>query len=290
MHQGPITSEVTEERVQIPAGMAVLRGTVFAPNGRAQAMVLLNGATGVPQSYYRAFATWLAARLMAVVVTYDYRDFGRSRTGPIKRSPATMMDWGIADQEAVRRVCAARFPELPIVVLGHSLGGLTLPYQTQTDQVRRVATVASGIVHVADHPWPYQAVARTFWHALGPALVGAFGYLPKRWSGFPVDMPAGVYWQWRRWCTNRDFNRGAMAAAGRAAQWSPATPVTLISFTDDHVCPMVATDRLAALYGPAAQIVSIAPGQVGLDQVGHIHAFSPRCQALWPRIAKALAL
>lgn len=288
MHQGPITTEVAEEQVQIPAGMAVLQGSIFAPSGRARMLVVVHGATGVPQSYYRDFATWLAAHVPAVVVTYDYRDFGRSRVGPIRRSPATMMDWGLKDQEGVRRYCEERFPELPMSVIGHSLGGLTLPYQAQNDQIQKVVTVASGIVHVGDHPWPYQALARLFWFGLGPALVGAFGYLPKRWSGFPVDMPARVYWQWRRWCTDRNFNRAAMAAEGREARWSPETPVTLIAFTDDEVCPRVATDRLAALYGPSAQVLPIAPSGVGLAQVGHIRAFSQSCAVLWPPIADAL--
>ncbi len=50
----------------------------FAPAGPARGAVLLAGAMGTPQDYYRRFAEWLAAQGY-LAATFDYRGTGLSR-------------------------------------------------------------------------------------------------------------------------------------------------------------------------------------------------------------------
>ncbi len=161
LHSAP-----AEENVRIASDMATLAGTLFPPIGSPRAAVILHGATGVPARFYAHFARWLAATRDIACLTYDYRDFGAS--GSARGSRATMTDWGIHDQQAARDWLRARLPQVPLWVIGHSLGGMMLPYQTGLDGIARVVTVASGAVHVADHPWPYRAFAHAFW-SLGAA-------------------------------------------------------------------------------------------------------------------------
>ena len=59
------------------------------PNGRA---VLLNGAVGVRQQYYAAFAAFLEERGFTVL-TYDYRGIAASRHGPLRALHARIRDW-----------------------------------------------------------------------------------------------------------------------------------------------------------------------------------------------------
>ena len=139
------------------SGGQKLQGRCFGTYTRPRAVAVLHGATGVPQRYYARFARWLAEARNIACLTYDYRDFGSSARGHVKRSSATLADWGVHDQQAARDFVANAFPGTPLWVIGHSLGVFCLPFQHNLDLIDRVITVARGLVHVRDHPWPYQA-------------------------------------------------------------------------------------------------------------------------------------
>jgi hypothetical protein len=63
-----------------------------------------------------------------------------------------MSDWGLLDQDAALTHAIAAFPNLPIRVVGHSLGGHWLAFRDRIDRVARVVTVASGSAHWLAHP------------------------------------------------------------------------------------------------------------------------------------------
>lgn len=197
---------VTED-VTFYSGEHKLRGQLFRPGGAARAVAVLNGATGVPARFYEAFARWLAQEKNIACLTYDYRDFGASAVRHPSASEAKMADWGVHDQQAARDTLGGMFPTTPLWVIGHSLGGMCLPFQQNLDRIDRVIAVASGIVHVRDHPWPYQALARFFWFGAVPMITRIMGYMPGKTLRVGSDIPAGVYWQWRQWCTRRAFSR-----------------------------------------------------------------------------------
>ncbi|MEZ5716756.1 MAG: alpha/beta fold hydrolase, partial [Paracoccaceae bacterium] len=194
------------DTVTIPSPNGALTGTLYRA-AAPRAVAVLHPATGVPQAYYRHFARWLADERGTTCLTYDYRGFGASATGPVRDVRLGMSDWGIHDQQAARDWLGAAFPDAALWVIGHSLGGFMLGYQTGLSRIARIIAVASGPVHVRDHPWPYQASARFFWFGLGPALVATTGYLPGRVSGLGADVPGPVFRQWKAWCTTPGFHR-----------------------------------------------------------------------------------
>ncbi|MEM7641186.1 MAG: alpha/beta fold hydrolase [Pseudomonadota bacterium] len=244
-------------------------------------MAVLNGATGVPARFYGTFADWLAGQGVACL-TYDYRDFGWS--GSPRNSPATMTDWGVRDQQAARDHVAAAVPGVPLWVIGHSLGGMMLPFQTGLDRIDRVICVAAGAVHVSDHPWPYQALARAFWAPGLVTLSRRLGRLPAKALGVGHDIPAGVYAQWRLWCLSRAFH-GADPDLGVARPDGLACPMRVVAVSDDDLCPPKSVWRLMRAY-PAAyksQMV-IRPDAVGLARIGHLDVLGAKGAPCWPRI------
>ncbi|MEM7631199.1 MAG: hypothetical protein AAF227_04155 [Pseudomonadota bacterium] len=260
---------------------AELVGRLFQPAQSPVAAVVLNGATGVPQSYYFHFARWLAAERRLVCLTYDYRDVGRSWSGPLRHSRADMIDWGTSDHVAARRAMARAVPDAPIWVIGHSLGAMMLPNQREFDGVTRVIGVASGMVHHSDHPWPYRAVAMMFWFGAGPLATALAGYLPGRRLRFGEDLPAGVYWQWRRWCTSRGFHAADVGPRLPAPEWRHNIPVRLVAFSDDDLIPPHCVQRLAREgYEGQAEVEVITPSA----PVGHLSVFARRNAALWPKV------
>jgi predicted alpha/beta hydrolase len=270
----------------IAADGTVLCGALFQPKGRPEAAVVFHGATAVPHTYYNAFAEWLAVDRRLAVLTYDYRDFGASAGGDIAASRATMADWGLSDQPAALAALRKAVPGVPIWVIGHSLGGLMLGFHSAMAGVERVITVGSGMVHLTDHPWPYRAKAAAFWYGHGPALVGTMGYLPGRWSGLGVDLPAGVYWQWRRWCMGRG---SFLRDVGDSLPMPDASVVTaamkLVAVADDDVVPPAAVWRLMAQHRQAMLRQKVLrPADFGLARIGHLGAFARRNSVVWPAI------
>ncbi|WP_037315036.1 hypothetical protein [Ruegeria halocynthiae] len=276
---------VLTEDYQFPSGAGRLSARLYVPVSAPRVAVVIHSATGVPREYYQHFARWLAAEQGMACLTYDYTDFGHSLRGPLKASRVRMADWALTDMPAARAEMRRRFPDAQQWSIGHSIGGMLGPLQPDIAQIDRMICVCSGAVTVSDHPWPYRALAGLFWYGHVPLIVKALGYLPGRALGFGADLPASVYWQWRRWCTAPRNYLPEVGGALPKARWAQTdTPVDLITFEDDQVVPPNAVWRLADLYGPDARRILLSPAEFDLSGVGHIGAFARRNAAVWPRL------
>ncbi len=275
------------DAVSFESGSKILTGRLHRPAGLPRAIAVLNGAVGVPQRFYQAFASWLAAEQGIACLTYDYNDFGASSGDrPMARSRATLTDWGLLDQPAAMAKARATVPDVPVWIIGHSFGGAMLAFNGQAAGAARVITLGAGLVHLSDHPWPYRAVAAAFWYGHAPVLTRAFGYLPGRLTGFGADLPAGVYWQWRRWCTQRAFS---MVDVGRHLPMPDAgalrAPMKVIAVADDALVPPQAVWRLMAMAPEAIKTQRVLrPADFGLANIGHLGALARQNSMVWPAI------
>jgi predicted alpha/beta hydrolase len=274
------------EDLDIRSDGAILRGTLFQPAGKPRAAMVLHGATGAPARFYRAFAGWAARERDLAVLTYDYRDFGASLRHPMRVSKATLADWGRHDQAAALARLAGLFPDTPLWVLGHSVGGLWLGWHPGMERVSRAITLGAGLTHVSDHPWRYQWKARVFWSPPVRALAATTGYLPGRLVGLGADLPRGVYEDWRRWCITRGWH---LSDVGRTLPLPDPARVTarlrMIAVADDDLVPPAAVWRARALYPEAVKEQKVLrPADFGLTRIGHIPPFARRNEVLWPAI------
>lgn len=275
------------QEIEILADGEPLAGHFFPAMGQPRAHLVLHGATGVPQRYYSAFAKWAASNRIGVL-TYDYRDFGASLRQPMKLSKATMATWGLVDQAAAEAALLKIAPEGPLWVLGHSLGGLTFSFRSHDPRVERVITVGSGFGHYSDHPWSYRPMVLAFWFGLGPVATRIAGYLPGRRLLLGADLPAGVYWQWRRWCTSRDFYLEDIGRSLPLPDYSaPAFDTHILTMEDDVVVPPHCVWRYADCF-PAGTVrrTMLRPSDFGMKSLGHISVLSERSSAAWPSILR----
>ena len=88
----------------------------------ARGALVVNGATGFRREFYLKFAAYCAQRGYHALV-YDYRGMGASAHAPLSAEPARMSDWGLLDMPAALAWLAERFAQLPLVTVGHSVGG-----------------------------------------------------------------------------------------------------------------------------------------------------------------------
>ena len=277
--------QVSAEDLLIHSGDYQLSARLFHAKEQPEVTVVLNGATGVPRDYYRHFASWLALERGIACLTYDYRDFGHSLTGNLKKSKSSMTDWALVDMPAARTEMRRRFPNSKLWVIGHSIGGMLGPLQPGIEEIDRMICVCSGLVQHRDHPWPYQALARMFWFGHVPLLVKSLGYLPGRLVGFGADLPAPVYWQWRKWCISAKSYLPDAGTTLPKPDWKRSgASVDMIAFSDDQVIPPKCVWRLAELYGQDARRRELTPQDFGVKQIGHLGAFARKNAVVWPAL------
>lgn len=255
--------------------------TRFPAEGRAWATMLFAGAMAVPQDFYAPFARFLAQAGIHVL-TFDFRGMGASRPNDLAALDATASDWAGKDLEAMLGEARRAGPQLPLAVMGHSLGGQLLGLVPSNGAVRAVLNIAagSGYWRLNDR-MPVRL--RIFWFVLVPVLTPLFGYFPGRRLRAIGDLPAGVVRQWRRWCLDPRY----VLAEGEGAREGfdrVSAAIRSYSFTDDDMITRAAAQALDRFYRHArVEECHVAPGDVGAKRIGHFGFFAERARAtLWP--------
>lgn len=264
-----------------------LGATLHLPCGAPTGLVLVGAATGVPARYYNPFAAALAERGL-LAVTYDYRGIGASRPASLRGFGASMRDWIDLDAEGAIAWARTAHPGLPLLAVGHSLGGHAIGLCDGSRHLAGGAMVStaaawSGYIQGAPERWRVRALLRV----AGPALSLAFGCVPMRWLGMGEDLPGPAFRDWARWIGMRRyfFDDPAMDAAARFAR--VRAPLLLVGADDDPWTPAPAIDLLGAYFtGAPCERWQIAPTDTATGRVGHAGFFRREHKdTLWSHLA-----
>lgn len=273
---------MSQEPVRVVARDGVaLAADLFLPGRERRGAVLVAPAMGVARFHYAAFAAHLAGRGLAALVL-DYRGIGGSRAGPLRGSRATLHDWAEQDLAGALDLLAARFPDAPILWVGHSAGGQLLGLVPEPPVAAALLVGASTGYWRA---WPARSrlAIATLWYAAIPALVPVFGRLPAAVLGGGEDLPPGVAREWAAWGRDPEYALSyARPRGGRAfARWRG--PLRSYAFADDFYAPVAGVRTLTAFYAAArAEVRVVSPRELGVGRIGHFGFFRPRFAAtLW---------
>ena len=270
-------------------GAVSLALRVYEPAGAARASVVIGGAMGVRQSFYEAFARWMAQQGFRVT-TFDYRGHGDSLHGAMRDVNADLFDWA-QDYEAVISAAKAALPVQPLYLLGHSLGAQLPGLLRKPGQVDGLLSVAAGSGYWRDNAPKLRRVVPYFWWVLVPLATRLCGYFPGRALKKVGDLPSGVILQWRRWCLHPTYSVGAEGAAVAQSYGAVRFPVLALSMADDELMTLRGTHNLVNLYANTERRVeSISPAELKVRRIGHFGFFRDQFrQSLWPRAVAALA-
>lgn len=272
-----------------------LTGTWFRPLARpVHAVAVMAPATGVPQRYYHAFAQWLAGRGYAVLC-FDYRGMGAQAEG---RQEASMRVWLRHDLsgalDCAHRAAQSPRRALPLLWVGHSLGGNGLPLVQGLERIDAAITIGSQLGYWK--LWPrgwHRQVTRFFFGAWIPLCVRLTGELPGWALGGGEALPRGAARDWSRW----GMSPGYFRDDPRCADWYQPQQfrgaMHLWSIDDDKTYgPVDAVDALAACYADSAgrvQRMHLHPREVGLPSVGHFGPFRKSAAArIWPLLLERM--
>lgn len=246
-------------------------------------VVVMHPATGVPQRIYHAFARFLAEHGFHTV-TYDYRGIGASRPASLRGFAARMRDWALLDAHGVMRWARQRYPELPQLAIGHSVGGHAIGLCCAEWEVAGVVQVASHtgnsrFIRQRAERWRVELILR----GVGPLFARLMGYVPGKRLGLGEDLPGGVAIEWGRWASmpRYFFDDPTLGAVERFHRVTH--PVLVYGFDDD---PWATPDAIAALTrhftGTRIERRQVSPAEAG-GAVGHMGFFRPQfAKTLWP--------
>jgi predicted alpha/beta hydrolase len=281
---------MTQTRISLPAldGHA-LTAYCYAPDGPVRADVVIGPAMAVPQTFYAAFAAYLA-RGGYRVWTFDYRGMGESRSGPARACKADISDWIEKDYEALIRHAGAMPEGRPLFVLGHSIGGQVAPLLPSRARIAGLVNIAVGSGAKRHNQPGIRRTAPLLWYVLTPLLCTLFGYFPGTKIGVIGDVPRRAMFQWRRWCLTPDYILSG-APGARAAYASASYPVLGLTFSDDELLLESGSRMLHDAYsGAEVDYRVLAPQQFNLARIGHFGFFKANHEGtLWPLVRDWLA-
>jgi predicted alpha/beta hydrolase len=268
-------------RLQTQDGFTLV-ARAYQPAGPVRRAVLLSPAMGVPQAFYRPFATWLAEQGVAVL-TFDYRGMGESAPKSLRHYAASVTDWARQDQPAALAELLRRWPGVPLTYLGHSLGGQIFGWLDGHERFERMVTVASGNGYWRHNAPQLRFSVHVLWWVIAPVALTLFGHFPGERLGILGNLPRDAMWQWRRWCLHPDYI-GSESADLRARYAQVRTPITAVVVEDDELISPEGIRRLYRLYPNAAtRFESLQAQAHGLKRLGHFGLFKPQAaSALWP--------
>ncbi len=237
----PLTTAIAEKVIDGPDGhVSILRVTPASPRGIA----LLLPAMGVAAGYYAKFAESLAERGMAAAV------LERRGQGEHETKPAPGVDFGyqqlLGDLDVALHSLRNEYPRLPVILLGHSIGGhlAMLQLALKPQSVDAVSLIATATPHHA----PYQGAAR--WKVrLGTRMIRAvssvLGYYPGHRIGFGGLQPKTLMREWTDMARSGRYTLEGSALDIEAALKDVSIPTLALVIDGDEVAPPRACEPIA---------------------------------------------
>lgn len=278
---GQNTARREAERVTLLAADGYpITGIRYATTGPTRAHLVVAGAVGVPQRFYRRFAEFAASAGYSTM-TLDYRGVGLSAPATLKGFKMNYFDWSRLDLAAA--VAAMSSPDVPLYVVGHSFGGHAFGMLPNLKKVAGFYTFGTGAGWHGWMPSLEQIKVLAMWHVLGPLLTTWKGYLSWSLLGMGEDLPLDFYRQWKHWCRYPNYFFGDPSVQHLVRGFGRVrAPLMAANSLDDRWAPPKSCDAFIAGYTNAArQTLDIDPSRIGLRAIGHMGYFKPDAIPLW---------
>lgn len=272
----------------VPVALTTEDGTRLSarrfPAEVSQARLVIAGATGTPQGFYRRFATYMAGRGYDTL-TLDFRGIGDSAPKRLHGYEMSYLDWSWQDLPAALR--HHTHPELPLYVVGHSYGGHAiglLPEDCRVDGFYGFAVGAG-----SSHWMPLKEKLRVafMWHVLGPITTRLLGYMPGKALSMGEDLPLGVYHLWKRWCGWPDYFFSDPKMKPHLDGFARRTlPMMFVNALDDLWALPASRNAFVDHYTSAMITrIDLDPAACGPRGIGHMGYFRTHAEPLWTACA-----
>ncbi|WP_300030713.1 alpha/beta fold hydrolase [uncultured Roseobacter sp.] len=251
-------------------------GTLYTAGAQAP-FVIVNGATGVPHSFYRRFAAH-SQQAGFSVLTFDYRGVGASAPKDLRGFSAQVSDWGLMDMQAAVNFVESTCTPDALYIVGHSAGGQQAGMIRSPDKIAAMVTMSSQSGYWRLQGGWEKPKVWFFVTVFIPMLTRLFGYFPWRYFG-GEDLPYHVALGWAAWCRSPGYLLDdARLPLHRFREFG--SPVLACSIDDDNWGTRAAVEAMMSAY-PNVEFRHLIPSEYGLTRLGHMGFFRKGSEALW---------
>ncbi len=180
-----------------------LKGVLLLPP-QPKAIIQFNGGTAAKKEFYLPFLEFLAQNGFAVAL-WDYRGSGESAPYNLKECNFSFLDYGTKDMPTIKKYLQQKFPDLPLLVVGHSVGGQQLGFMDSLEGVKGFVGFAVSTGYFGYMPLAYRLQATYFFYLFTPLSISLTGYLKAKKFGYMEDLPRRVVTEWRDWCEKPSY-------------------------------------------------------------------------------------
>lgn len=288
-----MTTELIKEPIAVECQDGVmLKGVLLIPE-HPKAVVQLNGGTATKKEFYLPFLEYLCENGF-ICCLWDYRDSGESAPESLKDCDYTFLDYGMKDMSAIKYFLRERFPELPFLIVAHSVGGQQLGFIEDLSGIKGVLACAVSTGYMRHMPLGYRILSNYFFFIFSPLSVLFTGYIAAKRFGIMEDLPKKVVAEWRDWCMkpNYFFNKkfyGKTVPEGKFLDYN--FPIHLYWTTDD---PISNKNSISSFWKNVKntapiEIHQIKPADYQMKSIGHHGFFKKKLRdTLWPEMLEKL--
>ena len=250
-----------------------------------RAQLIVAGATGVPQAFYRRFAEYMT-QFGYAVFTFDYRGIGESKPDSLKGFEMSYLDWGKKDLSALIDLIEKN--KLPILMVGHSYGGHALGLLPNHHKLTAFYTFGTGAGWSGYMPKIEAAKVKLMWNIVFPLMVAKSGYLPWSKLNMGEDLPLNAYQLWRKWCKNPQYCFADPEYAFLKDMYAQVEiPIYAAVATDDAWALPKSRDVFMAYYTRAKLTpLDLNPKDYNMKNIGHMGYFRKNAQPIWDQVVQ----
>ena len=252
--------------------------------------ILLCPATGITMNFYHSFCEWLATQNFHVMV-FDFRGIGQSLYTELKKSEASIQDWGILDIPAAINSLLSKTQQQQINLIGHSAGGQLLGITPNFQKVARLIAIAGSTGHVKGLKGRTKKMAPVMFNVVFPVSIALKGYGATQMLGMGENLPKNVAKQWAQFCSKPGY---VINAIGKTIfddyHQQIQCPITVIYASDDEIATEANVNDLLRLYPNAkTDKIELQPAQYDQKAIGHMLMFKKSHHQIWSVIADQIA-
>jgi predicted alpha/beta hydrolase len=258
-----------------------LAATLYQPK-TVKAAVMIAPATGIKQTFYNSFASFLADSGFGVIC-YDNRGIGKSRKGSINDGDPSLITWGREDMSAVLEKLKDLFPETTYHLVGHSAGGQLVGLMKNTNDLGSMFNFACSSGSIRNMGFAFKFQAYFFMNVFIPINNLLFGQTNSQWVGMGEPLPKTVATQWSQWCNGSGYVAMAFEKEiDKHAYDEIDIPSLWLHATDDSIANLAnVKDMIRVFPNLKSEIVTLEPRILGFKEIGHMKFFSSKNKKLW---------
>jgi predicted alpha/beta hydrolase len=265
-----------------------LSALIWEPSIPAHSVVQINIGTGMRKEFYANFAAYLAEQ-GHVVCLWEYRGMGQSQpVNPANFPKIKMQDWGILDMTGVMDYLHLRYPDLPKILVGHSIGGQLMGLMPNHHLYKGMILLNASFGTWYRHTFPYALKSFYFFNLISPLTAPIMGRVPLRKMGVMEDLPRDLIMEWRRWCNTEGYLFPFLEKSIPNNFYDDIkVPIKAYWTTDDPIANAHTVPALMKHFTHAdKQIVALRPRDFGQKRIGHFGLFSRKMtDTFWRQVA-----